>query len=374
MFCRSLFPLGFLLSAIPLSSAVLSAPAQTAVAGQAVIASLSFSSEGESISGVQFDLEWDQDLDLKLVIGDQLRGSTKSLFTYPQGPRSLRCLLVGTDLAILPDGELLKAFLIAGSSSTPGVAQMRVTNTVATDPSGNSMPFRAEPVNVTIQSGSSISVGVSSDGILNAASLLPGPISPGEIITLLGGLPAVNPTLLFNGVPAPILYAGLNQVNAIVPFGLDLSAPPTLELRIGNQSLKVPVPAASVSPAIFTQNSAGDGPGAILNQDFSINSPSNPAPRGSVVMLYGTGFGALDPQPADGATVPQVASTKLPVTATIDGVPAPVLYAGAAPGLIAGVAQVNVQIPANIPGNLSAAVVLKVGSATTPAGVTVSIQ
>ena len=81
MFCRSLFPLSFLLATIPLNSAVLSAPAQIAVAGQPVIASMAFSSEGQSISGLQFDLEWDQALDLKLVIGDQLRGSTKSLFT-----------------------------------------------------------------------------------------------------------------------------------------------------------------------------------------------------------------------------------------------------------------------------------------------------
>jgi uncharacterized protein (TIGR03437 family) len=374
MFCRSLFPLGFLFAAIPLNAAVLSAPSQIAVAGQPVIASMAFSSEGQSISGLQFDLEWDQALDLKLVIGDQLRGSTKSLFTYPQGPHSLRCLLVGTDLAILPEGELLKAFLIPGSSSTPGIVQMRVTNVSATDPSGNSMPFRADTVNVTIQSASGVSVGLTSDGILNAASLLPGPISPGEIITLLGGLPAADMALLFNGVRAPILYAGLNQINAVVPFGLDVSAPPTLELRFADRSLKTPVPATPVAPAIFTQNSAGDGVGAILNDDYSVNSPSNPAARGSVVMLYGTGFGTLSPQPPDGQAVGQLASTNVPVTATIDGVPAVVSYAGAAPGLIAGVTQVNVQIPADISPNASAAVVLKSGSVATPAGVTLAIR
>jgi len=140
------------------------------------------------------------------------------------------------------------------------------------------MPFRADTVNVTIQSASGVSVGLTSDGILNAASLLPGPISPGEIITLLGGLPAADMALLFNGVPAPILYAGLNQINAVVPFGLDVSAPPTLELRFADRSLKVPVPATPVTPAILTQNSAGDGVGAILNDDYSVNSPSNPAP------------------------------------------------------------------------------------------------
>jgi len=78
-------------------------------------------------------------------------------------------------------------------------------------------------------------------------------------------------------------------------------------------------------------------------------------------MLYGTGFGTLSPQPPDGQAVGQLASTKVPVTATIDGVPAVVSYAGAAPGLIAGVTQVNVQIPADMSANASAAVVLKSG-------------
>jgi uncharacterized protein (TIGR03437 family) len=275
----------------------------------------------------------------------------------------------------LSDGELLKLFVIVDNAAASGSAQVRLTNTVATDPSGNAIPMAPTTFAIDIQGSGGTFISVPAGGLLNAASLLPGPISPGEIVTLLGGLP-VDPkaALLFNGVAAPLLYAGVDQVNAIVPFGLDLSAPATLEVRIGNSPLKISLPVAPTTPAIFTQGNAGYGPGAILNQDYSLNSPANPASRGSVVMIYGTGFGALNPQPSDGQPVPGPASTISPVSATIGGVPATVIYAGAAPQLIAGLTQINVMVPDDIPPDPAAPVILKIGSSAVPAGVTVSIQ
>ena len=63
----------------------------------------------------------------------------------------------------------------------------------------------------------------------------------------------------------------------------------------------------------------------------------------------------------------------LDVSATIGGQQANVQYAGGAFGLVAGVMQVNLQIPAGIaPGN-SVPVTLQVGTATTPPGVTIAV-
>jgi uncharacterized protein (TIGR03437 family) len=356
-------------------SAVLSTPSQVAGPGQVVVASLAFSAEGQPISGLQFDLQWDNSLDLKLVIGAQLRSSSKILSSASPGPRAIRCLFIGTNRDSLPDGELLQMFLAIDPGAEPGIAQVSFTNLVATDRDGNPMSVRAEAAGIQIQPGFRISVALPSAGILNAASLLPGSVSPGEIVTLLGSLPQAAPLLLlFNGVPAPVLYAGLNQVNAIVPFGLDPNAPVNLEVRSGNGSVRVSVPIAPVAPALFTQNNTGTGPGAILNQDFTLNSPSNPADRGSIVMLYGTGFGMLDPQPADGQVVNGTAATRLVVTGSIAGVPAQVMYAGAAPGLLAGVVQVNLRVPAGIAPTLAAPVALVIGRVAIPTGVTVSVQ
>jgi uncharacterized protein (TIGR03437 family) len=64
---------------------------------------------------------------------------------------------------------------------------------------------------------------------------------------------------------------------------------------------------------------------------------------------------------------------RLPVTATIGGQPADILYAGSAPGLPAGALQVNARIPEGTASG-TAAIVLKVGDASSQTGVTVAIQ
>jgi uncharacterized protein (TIGR03437 family) len=91
-------------------------------------------------------------------------------------------------------------------------------------------------------------------------------------------------------------------------------------------------------------------------------------------MLFGTGFGALNPLPADGQIEQILASTPSPVTATIAGVSAAVIYAGAAPGLIGGVMQINVRVPEGLNANLATPISLSMGSFATAARVTVSIQ
>ena len=358
---------------LPAHSAVLSLPNQVGSPGQVVTTSSAFLSEGQPISGLQFDVQWDQALDLKLVAGDPLRQSTKLLFTASIGPRTLRCLIVGMNQDVLPDGQLFKALLVIDPKAAPGLVQLAIKNAVATDPYGQSVPLEAPVTNVQIESGPTVAIGFLSSGVLNAASLIPGPVSPGEIITLLGNLPSTQPSLFFNDMPAPVLYAGLNQVNVIVPFGLALDAAANLEVRTGEGSAIVPVPVAPVTPAIFTLGDAGMGQGAILNQDYTTNSPSNPATKGSIVVLYGTGFGMLDSQPVDGKIADRAVDTLLGVAASIDGVSAEVTYAGAAPGLVAGVVQINVRVPEGLTPNLAAPVSLTVGQAVTPV-VTVAIR
>jgi uncharacterized protein (TIGR03437 family) len=64
----------------------------------------------------------------------------------------------------------------------------------------------------------------------------------------------------------------------------------------------------------------------------------------------------------------------LPVTATIGGVPAQVPYAGTAPGIVSGIMQVNVLIPAGAPSGSAVPVVVSVGTASSQPGVTLAIQ
>ena len=90
--------------------------------------------------------------------------------------------------------------------------------------------------------------------------------------------------------------------------------------------------------------------------------------------LYGTGEGQTDPAGVDGKLANDVLAKPLGlVSVTIGGLPAEVVYAGAAPGLVAGLMQVNVKVPATLPPG-AAAVVLKVGNSVSREGVTIAVR
>jgi uncharacterized protein (TIGR03437 family) len=126
---------------------------------------------------------------------------------------------------------------------------------------------------------------------------------------------------------------------------------------------------------MFSLDSTGKGPGAILNQDMSVNSASNPASRGGIVVLYATGEGQTKPAGVDGQPAAgELPKPVLPVSVRIGGLEAGVLYAGGAPGLVAGLLQVNARVPEGVsPGN-SVPVILKVGAAESQPGITVVVQ
>jgi uncharacterized protein (TIGR03437 family) len=127
-------------------------------------------------------------------------------------------------------------------------------------------------------------------GVLNAASLLPGPVAPGEAIGVVGSAPA-DAGLSFDGAPAQILSAPPNRIEAIVPAPLSGTM---TQLQVTSQVQTVAnlvLPVAPAAPAIFTADGGGSGQGAILNEDLTFNSACNPAARGSIITLLATGVG-----------------------------------------------------------------------------------
>ena len=123
---------------------------------------------------------------------------------------------------------------------------------------------------------------------LGPATAVYGQIDNGVLANSIGGV-----QVFFNGYAAPIVYAQGAQVNAIVPY--EVAGQQTMNVSIayqGNASTPFPVPMAAAKPAIFTLDSSGQGPGAIRNYNYSINSPSNPVPRGQYVFIYATGEGS----------------------------------------------------------------------------------
>lgn len=230
--------------------------------------------------------------------------------------------------------------------------------------------------------------------VVNAASLRGGPVAPGEIVTIYGiGLASsgghtakpsdaglyekslVETEVLFDGVPAPVLFARTDQVTVAVPFAVaGKSATRMQTVWRGVNSTPQTIAVAGAAPGIFTVDASGSGQGAISNQDLSANSASNPAPRGSIVTLLATGLGSTVPEEADGhVNVDPLARPVLPVTAEVGGQQAVVEETAAAPGFVAGVFQVKVRIPESVTPGPAVPVTLLVGTARSQDGVSVAI-
>jgi uncharacterized protein (TIGR03437 family) len=228
----------------------------------------------------------------------------------------------------------------------------------------------------------------------NAASYATGGIAPGENIVIFGtgigpatlasgtvaggflSTTAGNTRVLFDGTPAPILYASATQTSVMVPYGINGRTTTNVIVEYsGAQSTALAYNVVAAAPGIYTLNQQGNGPGAVLNQNgVTVNSASAPAARGSVISVYMTGEGQTNPAGVDGAIATSLKSPVLPVTATINGAPATVTYAGSAPGLVSGAMQVNIMIPSNAPTGGAIPLVVTVGTAPSQAGVTIAIQ
>jgi uncharacterized protein (TIGR03437 family) len=196
--------------------------------------------------------------------------------------------------------------------------------------------------------------------------------SRGYVATSLAGT-----QVLFDGVAAPMIYTLAGQVSVVVPY--EVTGKSTTQVQVvyqGQSSNLVSMPVSAVMPGIFTIDSSGKGSGAIVNQDGTVNSASNPATAGTYVFVYATGEGQTNPGGIDGKPGDSPAPLPItePVTATVGGIPAQVQYAGGVPGLVAGVLQVNVLIPQGVTSGSSIPVLLNIGGQTTQVGVTVAIR
>ncbi len=231
--------------------------------------------------------------------------------------------------------------------------------------------------------------------VLGAASLLPGPIAPGEIVTILGSglgpIVGTGPNLLtaggvdslvaqtrvlFGGTPAPLLFVRSDQINAIVPYGVYGRLGANIQVEVaGVRSDPVDLRVADTAPAIFTIDGSGRGQGAIVNQDGTINSPVFPAPRDSVISIYATGEGQTRPPGQDGRIITtDLRLPMAPVSVRIAGMPVEVRYAGSAPGLVSGALQINMYLPLNMTTGSQLPIEVQIGAGLSQFGVTLAVK
>jgi uncharacterized protein (TIGR03437 family) len=228
-------------------------------------------------------------------------------------------------------------------------------------------------------------------GVLDPASYVARPLSPGSFIAIFGAHLADStasatalplPTLLgcasvsAGGILIPLLFVSPSQINAVLPYSIPINS--TIQIlvqRCGLPSTPMSAIVAASNPAIFTTAQNGKGQGIIVYPDGTLNGPSLPAPVDHIVTIYCQGLGATSPAVTAGQAAPvssPLAVTSNPVTITIGGVPSPVLFAGLTPGF-AGLYQVNTQIPSGAPAGDQVPVVLTVAGQSSPP-VTIAIR
>lgn len=297
-------------------------------------------------------------------------------------------------LAVSVASGATPATLVATVNST-GMSQgsYQGSITITSGVAGNSPLTIPVTLNLTaplVVTGPTIS------SVVSAASYAAGGFSPGAIVSLFGSLLGPQTGTVFSvnsqgtlgatlggvsvtvgGLPAIPLFVQNGQINIILPYTLGTAGQAAVQVQYNNlTSAEFNIPLSPADVQIFTANASGSGPGSILNQDFSINTETNRAAPGSVVQVYGTGGGLLVPSlpviagNVAGDTLSWVA---LPYSATVNGENATVLYAGSAPGLVYGVSQFNVQLPADLRAGAET-IILNVGDSSSQSNVTVFVK
>lgn len=250
--------------------------------------------------------------------------SLLTLFTAPLGA-------AGTSIAITPQGSLgvvgpIHSLLI--SSPQAGPALMGIAASVS---------FHVAETISPLELVSFYGIGIGPSTALTAPT-----VPNGTIPRSLGGV-----QVLFDGAPAALLYAGPTQINAIVPSSVLSKLQSQTAIQIVTPSGTIEGPAEPVdqyTPVVFTDASTD---ALALNQDGTLNSPSNPAASQSIVSIWATGRGALSPYAVDDNMVNpsfQLLPLSSPVSVLAGGLSLNTVYAGDAPGLPIGVIQINFQL------------------------------
>jgi uncharacterized protein (TIGR03437 family) len=293
---------------------------------------------------------------------------------------------------------LLQAVVPATLLTSAVTLNMSVSNPA---PGGNSVGT----IPVTVGNAASVL------GIVNAASFVAGPVSPGEIVTVFGnnigpGNPApmtitagfIDTTLsgvsvTIDGKSAPMLYVSQNQLSIQVPYEVTIGANKAVVVTNGLSTANSTVTTAATAPGIFSANGSGAGQAAALTCGITsnvcaLNSLTNLAKIGDIVTLYLTGEGIYNSPPLSGgmsdtgfivpanqSPLPEVSPAPI---VTIGGQAADVTnvnyYAGPIPGSMLGLLQINAVVPVGASTGVSVPVVVSIGVNSTQAGVTLAVH
>ena len=167
--------------------------------------------------------------------------------------------------------------------------------------------------------------------VVNAASFATGAVAPGSLATIIGSsFSGGTLAVTLDGLPAQILFSNDTQINVFVPTALQFKTSTQLIVQAnGVSSAPLTVALAPFAPGIFKNG--------VLNQDYSVNAPNQPAQAGTVIQIFATGLSGI------GLISARIGN---------DVINQP-YYAGPAPGLT-GVQQVDLIVPGDLTGSTAA--------------------
>jgi len=217
---------------------------------------------------------------------------------------------------------------------------------------------------------------INPNGVVNAAHLASAGLSPGGLITIFGSnlANAPKPALPIPYLPdelggtsvqigafkAKLLYVSPTQINAQVPVELT-SESAQVKVVVNNlETDAVTLKVLPYDPGLFTTDGIPAGFAAALNPDLTPVTVASPAKRGTIIMLFGTGWGPVIPAVASGQFAGTMVQTVQKPDVQLSGWSIPVIYSGLSPGFV-GVYMVQFQIPADAPTGDAVSVVLGIG-------------
>jgi uncharacterized protein (TIGR03437 family) len=166
-------------------------------------------------------------------------------------------------------------------------------------------------------------------------------LAPGSFASAFGAFGQTPDQVMMGGQPGQVFAASASQVNFLVPPSLPLGPTSISVWASVKEEAAGMANITSAGPGLFVSQPADPSqPGAVENQDYSVNSRANPAVAGSILQIFATGYGPLD------------ASGSAPVRVILGGTPAEVLYSGPV-AQFPGLWQINARITTTLTGQLS---------------------
>ena len=366
--------------------------------GSATVAISLSTSGGVEPAGLQWTMSYPMAItNVSVVAGGSANAAGKTVTCNATSGRTI-CIVFGLNRLIVSDGVVATATFQINSGTVASVPPVWIAGVVVTDLNGGLIPTappsgtasngpigRLALNTLTASKTESRTTQVSGVTLANIATGAPGDAcSPGGLASILGvsiqGTPQkVNTFPLstklagvqvkVNDIAAPLVFASDSQINFQCP-ALEVGTP--LKLTVEDETGVVGSPIISImqaaTPGLFTMNATNQG--VILlgsTNEIAMSATkgiaSRPAMPSEPLTIYASGLGEAIDGVAPGQPAPSDRRILLKnkVSVVVGEIEFEPDFAGLAAGT-AGLYQVNLRLPADVPRGDSVPVYLKVTS------------